>query len=132
MTKAVSKKSTIKRAQKESTILRLVASLCTQAAKDIAAFQSVVVTRVLLSPGKSVCRIYLYVPQGKDYFKTILPDLTLYKPSLRKALADTLSSRYAADLIFVFDEQLEKTMRIESLLDSIKEDSVQYDSPSES
>ncbi len=132
MTKVVSKKSTIKRAQKESTILRLVASLCTQAAKDIVAFQSVVVTRVLLSPGKSVCRIYLYVPQGKDYFRNILPDLTLYKPSLRKALADTLSSRYAADLIFVFDEQLEKTMRIESLLDSIKEDSVQYDSPSES
>lgn len=127
MIKAVSKTSSIKRAQKESTILRLVASLLNEAARDIPRFQSIVVNRVCLSPGKSMCRVYIYMPEGKDHFATTLQELKLYKPSLRKALAQSLDGRYTADIMFVFDEQLDKTLRIESLLDSIKEDVIGSD-----
>lgn len=46
--------------------------------------------------------------------------LKLYKPSLRKALSK-LPSRYAPELIFKYDEELEKQMKLEELMDKVKE-----------
>lgn len=122
MIRTTSRTSSIKIAQKESVILRLVSTLFAEAGQDIPKLTEFSITHVKLSTGKSMCRIYLYSPEGKAHFDAALPELKLYKPSLRKALAEAMNARYTPDLVFVFDAQLDKTMRIELLLDSVKDD----------
>ena len=41
---------------------------------------------------------------------------------MRKSLASELQKRYTPDIVFVFDEDLKKTMHMEKLLDTVKED----------
>ncbi|MCK4517184.1 hypothetical protein KAT92_00270, partial [Candidatus Babeliales bacterium] len=45
--------------------------------------------------------------------------LKLYKPSMRKALAHAMHSRYVPNIIFRYDESKEKTRRIDQLLTEI-------------
>lgn len=118
-----SRTSQIKRAQKESLILRLVSKLLSEAVHEAPVFAGFFVNRVELSPGKSLCRVYLYSPLGASHFEGALEEMKLYKPSLRKALACAMSARYTPDILFVFDGQLNKVMRIEGLLASLKDDS---------
>lgn len=116
--------STIKHAQKESTLLRLVSSLLLEAALDNPEIQNIVVTRVKLSPDGSICTIYCYTSQGKEFYHKIEPILKLYKPSLRKAIAEKAALRHTPDFRFHFDETIEKQKHIEELFDSIKKDTL--------
>lgn len=101
--------------------MRLIAELVRQAAVDTPSIGTIFLTRVDLSQGKTLCRAYFYTPEGKEHFETVLEDLKLYKPSMRTAIAHNLQKRYAVDLLFCFDEQFEKTQRLESLFEKIKE-----------
>ncbi len=112
--------SAIKRAQKESLLFREIAQLFLEATLDDSRLQGVVVNRVQLSPDKGLCTVLFYTPQGEDYFNTVLPILTLYKPSLRKALARSIAARYTPELVFKFDKAYEKQQRIEELLEQVK------------
>jgi ribosome-binding factor A len=111
--------SAIKRAQKESLLFREISRLFMQTALDDTRLQGLCVNRVKLSSDKSVCTVYFYTAQGPEHFNQVLNILTLYKPSLRKALASTIKSRYVPDLVFAFDAHFEKQCRIESLLSSL-------------
>jgi ribosome-binding factor A len=104
--------SSIKRAQKESLLMRSISHLLMQISLDD--------NRVSLSASKSICTIYFYSPRGQDYFKEIFQTLVLYKPSMRAAIAKILDARYTPDLVFRFDEQFEKQLKLENLLDSVK------------
>jgi len=117
-----SKLSDIKKAQKEAHLFRSIAELVRKVTLETPSLTDVYVTRVELSPGKSLCYVYFYTPKGVDYFHSVLDELILYKPSLRKALADTIKSRYTVELAFVFDKQFEKVQRMEELLDKIKQE----------
>lgn len=112
----------IKRAQKESLLLKEVSKLFMQASLDDPQLSQVFINRVELSPDRSHCSIYFYTPKGPAFFKEILERLKLYKPSLRASLAKTIQSRYVPDLIFKFDEKFEKQQKIEALLEKIKEE----------
>ena len=82
----------------------------------------ITVNRVELSADKGLCYIFFYSPQGESIYLELLPILMKYKPTLRKALAQDLQSRYTPNLAFEYDCQLEKQVRIERLLDKVKED----------
>lgn len=111
----------IKKSQRESLLLRTIAQLFQQAALDDSQLSSVFITRVELSPDKGSCAVFFYTTQGQDYFKTLLQStLKLYKPSLRKALADTLQTRYTPELVFKYDVQFEKTEHMEKLFEKVK------------
>ena len=110
----------IKKSQRESLLLQTIAQLFQQTALDEPALRSIFVNRVELSPDKGCCTVYFYCHEGKDEFLKALEFLKLYKPSLRKALAHNLKSRYTPELVFRFDEQFEKTERIEQLFEKIK------------
>lgn len=114
--------SDIKRAQKESLLLREISQLFLQASIDEKALQGLSINRVKLSPDKGVCTVYFYTPQGQKFFDEVLPILKLYKPSLRKALSSQIRSRYTPELIFRYDEQYEKIMHIENLLEKVKKE----------
>jgi ribosome-binding factor A len=111
-----------KRAQKEKLILREVARLYAQTSADDAELKGLFINRVEMSDDKSICDVYFFAEDGKAFFDARLDRLRLYKPSLRKALADELQFRYVPDLRFRFDSQFEKQRSIELLLDKIKKE----------
>jgi ribosome-binding factor A len=113
--------SAIKRAQKESLLLHVFSELLLQITLDDSRIQGIYVNRVKLSSDKSVCTIFFYTPDGPDTFNEKLGYLLLYKPSLRKAIAQAIPSRYVPELVFKFDDQFEKQQRVDELLDRIKE-----------
>ena len=113
--------NTIKRAQKESLLYRTIARLFSEQSKDDAALRGLLVTRVELNTDKSICTVFFFTDKGPEGFREQLEQLKLYKPSLRAALAREIASRYAPDLVFRYDAQLIKTIAIEELLDSVKE-----------
>lgn len=112
----------VKRAQKESLFFREISQLFLQATMDDKRLQGIFVNRVALSPDKGLCTVYFYTAEGEETFKNILPVLTLYKPSLRKALASTIKGRYVPELIFKFDTTYEKQQRIEELIEHVRTD----------
>lgn len=113
--------NTIKKAQKERLLLREISQLLLEAARDDASLQNITITRVSLSADKSSCSVYFYTPAGKDAFEGALATLKLYKPSLRTALAAKIRGRYTPDIIFRFDEQYEKSEKMNRLLEQLKE-----------
>lgn len=113
--------SDIKRSQKESLLVRIISQLYHQASQDDKDLQQVYVTRVQLSPSKTVCTVYFYTAGGEEAFKKISPKIAMYKPSMRKALAQEVNSRYTCELAFRFDAQFEKTEKIERLLQEVAE-----------
>lgn len=112
--------SNVKRAQKESLLFREISQLFLQATMDDKRLQGLFVNRVHLSPDKGLCTVYFYTSKGEEYFNDVLQVLTLYKPSLRKALASTIKGRYVPDLVFKFDKQFEKQQRIEELIEQVR------------
>lgn len=112
----------IKKAQRESVLLKLVSELFAQQARDEQALQGLAVSRVELSQKQGLCTVYFYTPDGKEAFDKALETLKLYKPSLRKAVAHQLQGRYVPDLLFVYDAQYEKIFRIEELLQKVAQE----------
>ncbi len=113
--------SDIKRAQKESLLLKTISKLFLEATMDNKNLSSFYVNRVSLSPDKSKVDVYFCATGGSDEFAEKIHQLKLYKPSLRAALAKEISSRYTPDIVFKFDTCQEKTNRIEQLLEDLKD-----------
>lgn len=111
-----------KRAQKERLLLREISKLFMQASMDDPSLHDLMIRRVELSKDKSTCFVYFFSESGKEAFDERLERLKLYRPSMRKALADELQFRYTPNLRFVFDTKFEKQQAIEKLLDKIKEE----------
>jgi ribosome-binding factor A len=123
--------SSIKRAQKESLFFREISKLFSQTALDDNRLRDVSVNRVQLSPDKGSCTVFFYTAEGEEHFNQILPILVLYKPSLRKALASTIKSRYTPEIIFKFDKHFEKQQRIEHLIEQVKSETPESDDTQE-
>lgn len=111
----------IKKAQKESLLLREISGLLLQAGMDDPRLQKVGVSRVSLSDDKGTCTVFFYTSQGKKAFEEILEILKLYKPSLRAALAKKIRGRYTPNLVFRFDDQIEKSEKMNALFQQLKE-----------
>jgi len=114
------KNAAIKKAQKESVLLREISSLYQQASFDDPQLPLITITHVELADNKGLCKIFFYCPEGEEHFETVLERLKLYKPSLRKALASRIDSRYTPEILFTFDAQQAKHLRVEYLIEQIK------------
>ena len=112
----------IKRKQKASLLYKTLSELFLKAAQEDTRLQDIFVNRVELSPDKSICWIYFYTAHGEEHFNEVLPVLELYRSSIRKSIAQTIQGRYVPELRFAFDKQLVKQLRIEKLLDSLKDE----------
>jgi len=105
----------IKKAQKESLLLRELSKLFLQLTLDDKELENLTISKIKLSADKSVCTVFFYTQAGPEDFEKRLARLKLYKPSLRKALSQTLALRHTPDLIFKYDKQIEKQHKIEKL-----------------
>ena len=111
---------TIKRSQKESLFLREISNLYLQLTQDHPQLIDLFINRVQLSDDKSKVHIFFYSVNGLKRFEELRPTLVLYKPSMRKALAQAINARYTPDLVFRYDAQFEKQSAIEQALDKAK------------
>ena len=111
--------SNIKRAMKESVLRRELSMALLQISEESPDLRGLSVSRVQLSHGKGMCNVYFYTAGGEAEFKEKLKTLKLYKPSLRTMLAHNINSRYTPDLFFKFDEQMEKSSRMEGIMDKL-------------
>lgn len=114
--------SAIKKSQKESLLRKEISELLQEASLDNPQLQGLSASRVELSADKGIAHIFFFLPEGEEFFEKKLEFLKLFKPSLRKALANRIPGRYVPQLIFRYDNQLEKQIKIESLLDEVKKD----------
>jgi len=122
--------SDIKRERKKAQFLRELSSFIDTIADEQPAVREVYLSRLELSADGGICYLYFSTmvpkdPESEDaqrIFKEALDVLKLYKPSLRKSLAQSLQARYTPDLIFLFDEKREKIDRINSLLDQVHQE----------
>lgn len=116
---SISRKHEIKRAQKEHQLLRELSQFLLQLSLDDARLAGLFISRVALSPDKSVCTVFFYSQEGAEAFKNILPILILYRPSLRRSLSTVIPARYTPELVFKYDELHDKHERMNALLDKI-------------
>lgn len=112
----------IKKARKERLFFREISNLFLQITLDDSRVQGISITRVKLSPDKSLCTVYFYAPEGREFFNEKLEILKLYKPSMRKAIAAKIKARYTPDIRFAFDDHYEKQEKLELLMDKIKKE----------
>lgn len=111
-----------KREQKNSLFLRESSALIQALAMDEPALLKVFITRVRLSNDYKFCYIYFSTYTNKVAYDEALEILKLYKPSLRKALAQRINGKYMADLVFMYDEVKDKERHINDLLDEVVKD----------
>ncbi len=114
--------SDIKRAQKESLLLRELSTYFLRITNEDDKFNEVTLNRVKLSKDKSVCTLYFYTPKGEQQFQELMPHLILYKPSMRKALAQSINARYTPQLVFKYDTPYEKHLKLDELLEKLKQE----------
>jgi len=114
--------SETRRAQKESLLRKELSKIFLDVKLNDPSFESIFINRVRLSPDKGTVHVFFYTDKGEQFFKEKFPLLVLYKPSIRKALSQLVSSRYTPQIIFKFDKAFEKQRGIEQLLDKIKEE----------
>jgi ribosome-binding factor A len=111
----------IKRAQKESLLLRELSTYYLRITMDDSRLKDITLNRVKLSKDKSVCTLYFFTPKGLDEFSKMMPYLIVYKPSMRKALAQSINARYTPQLVFKYDDSFEKYLKMDALFESIKD-----------
>jgi len=110
----------IKRARKESLLLKEISNFFLRIAQEEPALQSLYITHVRLSPDCGLCSVFFHTANGKAIFKEKLPILILYKPSLRSAIAQTIQGRYTPNLVFKYDEGFDKQKKVNELIEKLK------------
>ncbi len=103
-------------------MLREISLLITKLIEDEPLLVTISATRVELSKGTGMCNVYFSCTEGNEGFLKALEVLKLYRKSLRAALSKARQSRHTPELMFLFDEQLEREMRMHRLLDTVKEE----------
>jgi len=110
----------IKRARKESLLLKEISNFFLRIAQDEPKLQSLYISRVQLSTDYGICFVFFHTAEGKAAFEEKLPLLILYKPSLRSAIAKAIRGRYTPNLIFKYDEVFDKQKKVDDLIEKLK------------
>jgi len=116
------RQSNVKREQKTALFLRKISSLIQSLSFDETKLSKIYVSKVELSKDYKICYVYFSTYTDKKDFDEALEILKLYKPSLRKALAQVVIGKYTADLLFLYDESKEKERHMHKLLDKIAQE----------
>ena len=112
----------IKISQKERLLFREITNAFWQLTLDDSRLRGIIVTRIKLSADRGLCTIYCYMPEGLEVFREKLEIIKLYKPSMRKALSDTIEARHTPELRFIFDDTYQKQEEFEQLMENIKKE----------
>lgn len=118
----------IKRAQKESLLLREISNMYHSITMDDDRLVGLFVNRVELSTDRGWVTVFFYTLDGFEKFEQQLEILKLYKPSIRKGLAAGIKGRYVPDLKFAYDSKFEKQQRLELAMAQAAQDIEKHES----
>ncbi|MCF7799473.1 30S ribosome-binding factor RbfA [Candidatus Babeliales bacterium] len=116
-----------KREQKTSLFLHEISSIIQRLSYDEPDLLKVFVTKIELSKDYKICYVYFSTYADKSDFDKALEILKLYKPSIRRALAQNISGKFAADLRFLYDKTKDKERELLSFLDKVVEQDAQLE-----
>jgi ribosome-binding factor A len=116
----------IKKAQKESLLLKKISSMFHTILIDDTRLDGLFVNRVELSADKGWVTVYFYTLDGQEKFEEQHEILKLYKPSIRKGLADQIKGRYVPDLKFAYDLKFERQQRLERVMSQAAHETEEY------
>lgn len=119
------RKGSIKQSQRQSYLFREISTLLMHIAMDDPEILGLQLIRVELSPDRSICYVFLYSPDGEEAFHKKCSRLVLYKPSIRAALSRLGHGRRTPNISFRFDPTVERSQRIEELLEKISREDTQ-------
>jgi ribosome-binding factor A len=114
--------SDIKKERRKSLFFREMTQLIRELAEKESIIAEIFVSQVDISPNSGVCYVYFstYKEPGEEVFNKSLETLKLYKPSLRSGFAKRVQTRYAPELVFIYDKAKEKERRINDLLNKVQ------------
>ncbi len=112
----------VKREQRKSFLLKEIATLVRSLSADEPLVTPLFVNRIDISKDSGICYVYFSTLTDEEAFYEGLKILKLYKPSMRKALAQAMKTRYVPDLIFRYDKTKEKERKVNLLLDEIQQE----------
>jgi len=107
----------------EAEVHRELAEILEHEVKDPvmrASFATVAAVR--LSPDGRHARVYLFVPGEEAQRNKTMSAFRENQGFLRTALAARLKVRHVPDLVFYLDETLDKALRVDKLLDEVKQE----------
>jgi ribosome-binding factor A len=111
--------STIKREQKTSFLLKEISAMVQELTPDEPSLLRVFVTKITMSKDCGICFVHFSTYGGKEEFDEALQILKLYKPSMRRRLAQISHSKYTPNIMFMYDQGKDKERHINTLLDGI-------------
>ncbi len=123
----------VRRSRKKSFYLRELSSLLSRLVQDEPSLGQLYFNRVELSDDGGLCYVYcgffnaVDVAHAEEMFNQVRDTLVMYKPSMRKALAASMTARYVPDIRFFYDETKEKEQRVTSLLAQVSQELRDHD-----
>jgi ribosome-binding factor A len=110
--------SDIKRAKKESLFFRAFSEIYNELVREEPQLQGIFINKVSLSKDKKTC-IILFFCEDQKRFEEAFHTLILYKPSMRKGIAQKIASRYVPELRFAFDKKCDRQQNLEAALHEV-------------
>ena len=104
----------------KSRLLEEIQMLVEGEIRDPRVFGRVNVTNVMVTDDLSLCRVFVDLVDKEDDKKKIMQGLKNSVGFIRTQVAHSLNTKKTPEIDFKFDESLEKTNRIEELLEEIK------------
>jgi ribosome-binding factor A len=116
--------SEVKRERRKSLFLREITAIFQDLVHEEPTVGQIYISNIDMSSDSGICFVLFsaFKEPGEEVFNSLLSILKLYKPSMRKAFAEKIQTRYAPDLVFVFDKVKEKERRINALLDKVTDE----------
>ena len=104
----------------KSRLLEEIQMLVDGEIRDPRVFGRVNVTNVMVTDDLSLCRVFVDLVDKEDDKKKIMQGLKNSVGFIRTQVAHALNTKKTPEIDFKFDDGLEKTNRIEELLEEIK------------
>jgi len=111
----------IKHAQKESLFFKILSEIFLNLTQEEPGLVGIQVSKVALSRDKGTVTILFYC-EDEELFQAAFSTLILYKPSMRKALGEKISSRYIPQIRFSFDKKCKRQQSLEAALHQVSQE----------
>jgi len=109
-------------------IRRLTSEIIQNDLKDPRVSGFITITKAEITPDLRYAKIYYSVLAEEKMKKKVAYGLRSAKSYIRMRIADELKLRYATDIVFIVDEEMEKAARIDKILEKIHKDEEKNDS----
>jgi len=87
----------------------------------------VTVTRVRIAPDLKIARVYYTAIEGSVKKSDIQKGLNSASGYIRKLLAQRMKMKFTPEIKFYFDDTLEESLRVERILDELKDEDIKQD-----